>query len=691
MEIHAEFLRKDWDSTSETPMLHLSYLINTLLPVRWIGWSNGSASKSYNSFLSQNPSTQDDSVTFVPTGSLAEGLGIPEAISRGDPSTVDVLSDFDLLCVFKGLKFSTGKITSLFEGFDGYLVYDYSPPGYARICLLTTPKNPAVCIYDEESGKRFFSSADLSNCVFSSFSVSDQDKNRTKTQQGPAMTVQDPGVQVLSNTVKVQPVNGIPMDFVPAFVCEPWPEQACSWKTRGIKSEWLNSDLITSITEDGCHIVGVPAKTSEKPEIEWRLSFSASEGRLAREAVTDHQRQCYIYLKILRHQIMKCGNNVLSSYVFKSVFFHCCEQLPVGYWKDYPGNCVLYMLDVLLECLKRKHVPTYFLPENNLVGHLSHSEIETAIELVEKLRLDPVSPVLNFTDDKCLLLHPILGTFRMVVQPVLDDMNAFKQHRNKVLSIKRGISESTSRMVLLYLREHSDISESLGLRKHQEAIRCLAEAFTQWLHVLFAGNSLGHVINYFGLSIRTLVHSLRFFKAAFSLSNEFPELTACKGNLACMYHASAYADGESVNTDYLKQAGDLFEQIYVETKSSVIDYVTFLLKLSKYEKAKRILEIYIKDNHQTEDMSMYRYTSMEMNTLDESLRKHVEVHGHVSGDGLSFAYFYMVKCLLALNPNDKVHQIYTILENLKTHKKNQRLESSFNFFEQAKNCVSQSF
>lgn len=690
MEIETRFLEEDWDVISETSMLHLAYLVKTLLPVRWIGWKNGAASKSYNQFLSQNISSETDPVMYIPTGSLAEGIGIPEAINRADRSKVEVFSDFDLLCVFKGMKFSTKEITpAVSEDFDGYLDYEHSPPGYARICLTRQPNNPAVCMKDE-SGKLYFSSSNLSNNVFSNFSVSEKDRTMEKVQQGPAMSVTDFGKQVLGNKIHVQPLTGIPMDFVPAFICAPWPDKACSWIARGMKSEWLNSQLIASIQEDGCHIVGVPSKASSKLDIEWRLSFSASEGRLAREAVTDHQRQCYIYVKILRHQIMKDENNVLSSYMFKSVFLHCCEYLPVRFWKDYPGNCILFLLDVLLECLKRKHVPTYFLPENNLVGHLDESGFETGIRLVTKLRSDPIAPILNFTDDKCILLHPLFGTFRLIVQPVLDDMKAFKQHRDKTLSIKRGIGESVSRICLLYLREHSDTSETLGLRKHQEAIRFLADSVKHW----FPENSIGQVVNYFGQTIRSLEHALRFYKAAVSLSQEYPELTICRGNLACIYHASAYADDaddadeKSVNMPYIKEADELFEQVYADNKGSGIDYVTFLIKQKRYEKALAIIEDYTSDSNKCTDYSVYSYSRKEMRILDSSLRKHIEINGSVTGSALSFAFYYMVKCLLVLNPDKQASRITKILETLEKQEEEQMTKSSFSFFEKAKECVS---
>ncbi|XP_053399079.1 uncharacterized protein LOC123556852 [Mercenaria mercenaria] len=684
METDTEFKLDEWDDRSEISTLHLSFIIQTLLPIRWIGWKNGPAYKSYQKFLSENQSSEEDSVMYIPTGSQAEGIGIPEAIRKGSiPPTPEIFSDTDVLCIIKGMRFSTNRIDEPSGEFHGYLDYEHSPPGYVRLCLLTLPKNPSMVIHDQDTGKHYLSSSNVSNYMFSNLTFTDADEEKVKYQQGPAMTITDRGKLMLNKKVKVQPFNEIPTDIVPAFICSPWPEKAKCWESRGRESGWLNPRLVTSVIADGCHVVGVPSKTSLKPDIEWRLSFSASEGRLAREAVTDHQRQCYIYLKILRYQIMQKEVTALSSYVFKSVFLHCCEKLPVSLWKDYPGNCVLYMLDVLLQCLHRKHVPTYFLSETNLVSHLNESDFQTAIKVIEKLRSDPITPVLEFMDHRCLLMQPLLGTFRMMMTPVLEDMKQFKQHRNKLLSIKCGISQSIFLICSLYLREHADGSDNLTLRKHQEAVKCLATAFSQWLHKVHPNDTLVTVINAYGLSLQALEYSVRFFKAAVSLSDEYPELGQCRGNLACMLHACAYAKESQINTDYLNQAGELFEQDYTESKAGTVDYVTFLLKQNEYEKAKEILEHFLGHCSHLFDM-LYSYSTKELNTVDEPLRCHIEANGNVTGDAFSFACYYLVKCLCALTLKGRSLEIKNVLHDLQQHRKDKKSECSFDFYEQAK-------
>lgn len=678
METKAEFKLEEWDDCSETSMFHFSYIIKTLFPVRWVGWKNGPAFKSYQKFLLDTP--EDDIVKYIPTGSQAEGIGIPEAIRRGSSFVKpEIFSDFDVLCVIKSMKFSTKKLEQSSEEFQGYLDYDHTRPGYVRICMLTMHKNPNMVRYDSDTGMNCYSSSNVSNDMFSQLlKLPDKDTH----QQGPAMTITDHGKQLLNESVEVKPFNEVEMDIVPAFTCTPWPKCALSWETRAKQSEWLHADLVASIITDGCHVVGVPSRTSQKPDIEWRLSFSASEGRLAREAMTDHQRQCYIYLKILRYQAIKEQAPALSSYVFKSIFLHCCEKLPVAYWKDYPGNCVLYMIDVLLERLHSKHVPTYFLPENNLIGHLTVSKLQTAIMVVQKVRSDPINPILDFMDHRLMLLHPLFGTGRMMMQPVLEDMKQFKIHRDKKLSIQNGISQSSMIICSLYLRE-TDGPAISAQYKHREAVKCLVDLYTNYLHDVYPSNSLLSFINTVGLSTKPLERSVRFFTAVVSLCDDYPEFSECRGNLACMLHAYAYNKEGEINAACLKQADELFQQVYNEDKSCIVDYATFLLKQNRFQETEVILDNVL-ENCSFLFKNVFSYSAKEMKTVDDSMRLHIEDNGSVIGDTLLFVYYYKVKCLCDLDVIDKSLKITQTLDKLQHHQDSQSAKPSFDFYAQAK-------
>ncbi|CAG2210704.1 unnamed protein product [Mytilus edulis] len=171
-------------------------------------------------------------------------------------------------------------------------------------------------------------------------------------------------------------------------------------------------------------MVPVSHRHSSHSEIEWRLSFAKADQLLAVKAVTSSQRQCLIYLKILRLQL---NMNKLSSYCLKHVFLHCCDELHTTAWDNDPAGCVIYMIDILMECINRRHLPCYFLPKNNLINQLEDQDFDEIMSFLRKIRNDPLSPILDFTDERVLILSTedcisYNRKFRDIVQPVMNEI-----------------------------------------------------------------------------------------------------------------------------------------------------------------------------------------------------------------------------------------------------------------------------
>lgn len=647
MEINVDFNPEDWDVISDTSGLHFSNLIQTLLPIRLVGWK--CVKRHYDGAVAgMQASKLEPSDTFIVTGSLAEGLGIPFTITRTNPPRLEKHADSDVLWVMSSLKISTKSLSDTdTDEYKGYFDSKGLHPGYTRICLPSIKCEDEVFIRDPEQNKYFLSGAKLVEKVFSSRQTWNLALSEESWVQGPALTIVD-NTEVTMDNFKIPNIGGS-RDLVLALPCFPWPEEAAAWRKRAQHSQWLDSALVDSIIADGCHVVAVPSKNSTNPDIEWRISFSASEGRLAREAITDHQRQCYVYMKMLRNQVMKT-EPILSSYVFKSVFLHCCEQLPVDSWKSTPGACVLYMLDLVLDCLEKRHVPTYFLPENNLISHLSDEELLKAKSFVSKLRADPITPVLEFTDTRVFGLQNTFATFRELVKPLLDDMSQYKQHRNKDTSVLKGIL-ATSNQICHYLLYEQTGNEENDSEKYKEAVRCLIDVYENWLQPMSLNATLLQVINAGGLAVKDLDVSLRFFRAVVNLADEYPEFKDARGILACLCHSAAYIhpEGSDKRKEYLNAAGQLFKQIYDENKTSAIDFVAYLFKQGKFEEAITIVDDIIANKKAD---SGYSYDSKEANVLPQPLKQHVEREGKLAGDAVAFAYFYKIMCVLATREGD---------------------------------------
>ncbi|KAL4232745.1 hypothetical protein ACF0H5_007433 [Mactra antiquata] len=689
MDCDIPFPLEIWDERSNTSTLHLSYFIQNLLPLRLIGWKT--VRRHYDGVMSgfnrksQNSSCTDSVLSFIITGSIAEGFGIPFCLAKSSPHEMERISDVDALMVPRGLLISTNEVplanTTEYKGY--FESYEGLHPGYTRIGIRPNKNEHTSFIRDPETGKYYLSGTKIMAKLCSSLE-SVLRTSETVWVQGPALTIEDNRIATFET-----PNAGSSRDLVTALKCTPWPREAKAWKGRALKSEWLPNDLIQSIIDDGCHVVPVPSKNSLNPEIEWRMSFSASEGRIAREAVTDYQRQCYIYLKILRYQVMK-PVSVLSSYVFKSVFLHSCEKLPIENWELYPGNCILYMLDVILHCLRKKHVPTYFLPENNLIDFMNDEELKAAIDAVETIRRDPFMPALEFTDERIIGYQSINASYREIMEPLLEDMKLFPIHRRTSLSLQDGMLRTSTRMCHLLLHEQTG-DEQTELVKHKEAVRIMIDFFWQWMHPSDPNVSFVQFISDAGFATNNLEMSARYFRAVNSLSSEYPGFLPIRGNLACIYHCLAYADRSEAakpNEEYIKRAGKLFEEIYGEDKSSVIDYLAYLVKLKKFGGAITILEDWLQTRNDQERTN-YEYDKKEMNCLEDPLKSHISEFGRIGGEDIAFAYFYFVKCLVASSnaENDNTKKINDVLERFEEHCKDKTDENTKQLYKYAKDVV----
>ena len=104
---------------------------------------------------------------------------------------------------------------------------------------------------------------------------------------------------------------------------------------------------------------------------------------------------------MLRHLCLK-DLEVISSYCLRTVFFHACEVIPKPTWETHTGECLLYLIDSLISCVKQRNIPSFFIPGNNLVDDVPEEKWGDVESRLLEIRKDPIMPVLKFTDScKC--------------------------------------------------------------------------------------------------------------------------------------------------------------------------------------------------------------------------------------------------------------------------------------------------
>lgn len=182
-------------------------------------------------------------------------------------------------------------------------------------------------------------------------------------------------------------------DMVPAFLAKGWPRAARAWISRD--RLWPNQDVIKSILDYGFHLVAKSPKESERPDLDFRLSFSHAELVLSKE-LNDIQRQCYrcfksFHLTIIRNRKTK----IFATYFLKTILFWAIEETGMDFWKsENRGSCVMMLLRKQLTALETKFLPHFFISEFNLLKDVAKEfpeEMEFLAHEVSKVCEDPMS------------------------------------------------------------------------------------------------------------------------------------------------------------------------------------------------------------------------------------------------------------------------------------------------------------
>lgn len=176
-------------------------------------------------------------------------------------------------------------------------------------------------------------------------------------------------------------------DEVYAVACPYWPSQAAEWRTRKRTKGWPPASVIDQITKGGCHLVAKPHHSNPFDNTEWRFSFSLAELILV-HTLTDVQKYIYHILRLVKHEVNKKGGRsdekVLHTYYFKTLMLWACEQKPLEFWNEiHIESSVRELLCNMTEWLIDRTCPHYFIPENNIMDHLTDECAEEIQHLMQ--------------------------------------------------------------------------------------------------------------------------------------------------------------------------------------------------------------------------------------------------------------------------------------------------------------------
>ena len=379
----------------------------------------------------------------------------------------------------------------------------------------------------------------------------------TFTHHGPAITADmvDPVSKVMASK-----------DYVLALPCPRWPTEAKEWLLRN--RVWPSKKQIKSIVKRGCHIVPKRHHMNKDP-CEFIISFSVTEKYVA-HCLNINQKRVYILLKMLHKACLNKAHLGLTSYHIKTILFRLCEKVPQENFKEEnPLECLQWLLSDLECCLKIRNLPHYFIPECNLIDHISLSSVKCILGNIQKIRSSLPQILLESTEtyrfswlskDISLfhLIQPTLNsdhvTWKLLKECMLKFVAALleKGEIHMAISILCGtmnceilppteeIIETVEATVLSCTTEEDIVSIQglLATLYHQQAMECMQSS------------NLSQYRQYIGKSYKLFQSSLKKTKTQIWIVGEYYKLLSTQDmhtKLVRHFTAELYKKGSDMN------------------------------------------------------------------------------------------------------------------------------------------------
>ncbi|KAJ8313713.1 hypothetical protein KUTeg_008274 [Tegillarca granosa] len=490
--------------------------------------------------------------------------------------------------------------------------------------------------------------------VFDGIPQSDLNFNRPHTTVGLRGGIvsarkdvkQKNGEEFTDNMIQAIDADEIGHELV--FHCKSWPPFASEWLERERKQNWPNPGTIDKVVSKGCDIVPAQKSKSASSEIEWKISFAVAEKDLISEEVTESQRQCFLFFKLICLHIMSEG--LLTLQILKTVFFLSCEELDARSWHKDPIECVFYMFDFLLKSIKDKHLQGYFIAEDNILDHLTDVQISQLERRLTTLRRKPVEELLSVASNYTVLdVLPFYMDVKKLFNPVVSDAKKFKDRSQASVSIEIFMAitnEICNGFYHEYGFDHcASVFEDL-INNIVAPVLGQEEASKQLDHIPHLLNQRNiELSNY--LPPEEIWKSITFCRFLIRRFIEGNEGSGLFEYLACLYHAAS-GIFKNRRKEMLRAADENFkEAINREGEGHgpglYVDYAHLLCSLSRHKEAVPHIQRVISEEKDSPSCVNY-YGKMESFTVDDYIKTEIEANGSVEILSISFAYYMLVDC-----------------------------------------------
>lgn len=174
-------------------------------------------------------------------------------------------------------------------------------------------------------------------------------------------------------------------DIVPVVSFKGWPAVAQSWL---MENHFWDGKITEEEVISGFYLVPACSYKGKKDN-EWRLSFARSEVQL-KKCISSSLMQAYQSCKAIIIKLLS-RPKAISPYHLRSMMLWACDRLPANYLAqdDYAAHFLLGLIDDLQHCLVNKMCPNYFIPQCNMLEHLSEDTVMLHARKLSSVRSDP--------------------------------------------------------------------------------------------------------------------------------------------------------------------------------------------------------------------------------------------------------------------------------------------------------------
>jgi hypothetical protein len=177
-----------------------------------------------------------------------------------------------------------------------------------------------------------------------------------------------------------------------------------------------------------CTLIKKAHPKSQEPDIEWKYNFSMAEHTIFMRGVTESQLHGFLVFKILVDNATFHLTKQLKNKHLKAAYLHALEEIPCEAWETNFSGCILFVLSTLVEFLKAKCLPHYFISTNNLIDCFRAEDIEALCVNVECIRSFPVTVIQNIAKNHGYSYAPNL------IKMVFENCKSFV-HNNDLVTV----------------------------------------------------------------------------------------------------------------------------------------------------------------------------------------------------------------------------------------------------------------